>query len=90
MKLAYVHLDVAINIGKGARYVFNEEDAPGMRYDTATNSLVIGDQGVTWGHVIEWRRLNLELVCELCGAEFKAEQGRTMHRKSCKGKKEAQ
>lgn len=90
MKLSYVRLDVAIKLpGKEARYEFDEEDAPGMRYDTATHSLVIGDQGVTWGHVIDWRRLNLELVCPTCEAEFKNEQGRAKHMTTCKGKKDA-
>ncbi len=90
MRLAYVKLNVAFKIdGKEARYEFREEDAPGMRYDSATHSLVIGDQGLTWGHVVDWRRLNLELVCDLCEAEFKNEQGRAQHRKTCKGKKGA-
>jgi len=90
MKLAYVRLDVAFKLpGKEARYELDEEDAPGMRYDSATHSLVIGDSGLTWGHVVDWRRLNLELVCEDCGAEFKNEQGRQAHKaRFCKGKKE--
>lgn len=90
MRLAYVRLDVALKIpgAKDARYEIDDEMAPSMRYDQATNSLVIGDIGLTWGHVIEWRRLNIEVVCEKCGQDFKNEAGRGKHMLSCKGKKE--
>ena len=87
MRLAYVRLDIPWKLpGKDARSEFTEEQAPGMRYDSATHSLVIGDQGLTWGHVVDWRRLNLELVCPMCEADFKNEQGRAQHMKTCKGR----
>jgi len=90
MRLAYVRLDVAFKLpGKEARYEFDEEDAPGMRYDSATHSLVVGDHGVNWSHVIDWRRQNLEIVCPDCGKEFKNEAGRGKHMTTCEGKKES-
>ena len=91
MKLAFVIVDVGIKLPgwKEPRYEFDEEDAPGMRFDRDTFSLVVGDEGVNWSHVIRWRRLNLELVCDDCGRDFKNEQGRASHKTVCKGRKES-
>jgi hypothetical protein len=99
MRLSRVVLDFAYKIPgsvmKTQRYELTEEDAarePGsvgsMRFDRDTFSLVFGDcdYGVHWSHVREWERANLELECDKCDAVFKNEQGRSMHRKACKGK----
>lgn len=95
MDLAYVQLDVPVNIGgKGARSEFNDDQYPGMRYDESTNSVVFGparEDGVGWGHVVHWKRRCLQIVCPVCQKEFDSSQGLGGHRSktpACREKSE--
>ena len=99
MKLARVTLDfpyrVPGSVMEQAQNSISEDETsvqegkPGaMHYDAATHSLVFDQAGVgiNWAHVVHWEKLELGLVCEVCGEEFRSAKALGGHRRHCKQK----
>lgn len=68
---------------------WSEKEPLEMRYDAETHSLVFpqAGEGITWSHVVRWKKADLDLVCPDCGqGGFSTGQALGGHRKHCKQK----